>query len=160
MSTALGHRAYHVAREAFGEVGVDTEAAMARLDRIPVAMNCWQGDDVRGFEDPHRALSGGIQATGNHPGRARTPDELRADAELAMSLIPGPVRFTLTDRRFDLTSATDRRLNPGVSGEQPQKSHAHQPVRHVSQANFGCAPILACASATAAARTRGSRCRG
>jgi L-rhamnose isomerase len=88
-------RAYSLAREAFAANGVDTEAALARLDRIPISLHCWQGDDVRGFESPDGPLTGGIQTTGNYPGRARNADELRADADLAMAQIPGPKRFNL-----------------------------------------------------------------
>jgi L-rhamnose isomerase len=87
--------AYALAREVFAGMGVDTEAAMTRLDRIPISLHCWQGDDVRGFENPHGPLTGGIQTTGNYPGRARTADELRADVEVAMAQIPGPKRFNL-----------------------------------------------------------------
>ena len=87
--------AYRLAQDQYAALGVDTEAAMARLDTIPISLNCWQGDDVRGFEQPERALSGGIAAIGNYPGRARTADELRADLELAMRLIPGPCRLNL-----------------------------------------------------------------
>lgn len=99
--------AYALAREAFAAIGVDSEAAMARLDRIPISLHCWQGDDVRGFEDPQAPLTGGIQTTGNYPGRARTADELRADVEVAMAQIPGPKRFNLhaiyleADRRVE-----------------------------------------------------------
>ena len=64
-------RAYALAREAFAAIGVDTEAALSRLDRIPISLHCWQGDDVRGFENPQGPLTGGIQATGNYPGCAR-----------------------------------------------------------------------------------------
>jgi L-rhamnose isomerase len=99
-------RAYQLAREAFSAVGVDVEAAIGRLDRIPISLHCWQGDDVRGFENPDGPLTGGIQSTGNHPGRARTPDELRADAELAMAQIPGPKRFNLHAIYLD----TERRV--------------------------------------------------
>jgi L-rhamnose isomerase len=88
-------RAYSLAREAFAANGVDTDAALGRLDRIPISLHCWQGDDVRGFERPDAPLTGGIQTTGNYPGRARTADELRADADLAMAQIPGPKRFNL-----------------------------------------------------------------
>lgn len=87
--------AYALARDLYASLGVDTERALERLDRIPVSMHCWQGDDVRGFENPQGALTGGISATGNYPGRARTADELRADAEVAMAQIPGPKRFNL-----------------------------------------------------------------
>jgi L-rhamnose isomerase len=87
--------AYALAREAFAAIGVDTEAALASLDGIPISLHCWQGDDVRGFENPQGPLTGGIQTTGNYPGRARTADELRADVEVAMAQIPGPKRFNL-----------------------------------------------------------------
>jgi L-rhamnose isomerase len=87
--------AYALARQAYADLGVDTEAALARLDRIPISLNCWQGDDVRGFEDPQREVTGGIAATGSYPGRARSADELRADADVALAQIPGPKRFNL-----------------------------------------------------------------
>jgi len=99
-------RAYQLAREAYAAVGVDVDAAVARLDHIPISLHCWQGDDVRGFENPDGPLTGGIQSTGNYPGRARTPDELRADAELAMAQIPGPKRFNLHAIYLD----TERRV--------------------------------------------------
>ena len=101
-------RAYSLAREAFAGIGVDTDAALARLDRIPISLHCWQGDDVRGFEDPDAALSGGIQATGNYPGRARNATELRADADLAMAQIPGPLRFNLHAIYLDTDRAVGR----------------------------------------------------
>lgn len=87
--------AYALARERYAAVGVDTEQAMERLDRIPISLQCWQGDDVRGFENPQGQLTGGISATGNYPGRARTADELRADADVALAQLPGPHRFNL-----------------------------------------------------------------
>src|SRR6185295_9753545 len=90
--TIDSQRTYSLAREAFAATGVDTDAALARLDRIPISLHCWQGDDVRGFERPDAPLTGGIQTTGNYPGRARNADELRADADLAMAQIPGPKR--------------------------------------------------------------------
>ena len=86
---------YSLAREHYAAMGVDTEAAMARLAEIPISLHCWQGDDVGGFEDTGESLSGGIAVTGNYPGRARTPDELRADLDMALSLIPGKHRLNL-----------------------------------------------------------------
>ena len=86
---------YPAARELYAEMGVDAEAAMARLERIPVSLHCWHGDDVGGFENTGEGLSGGIAVTGNYPGRARTPDELRADLDKALSLIPGKHRLNL-----------------------------------------------------------------
>ncbi|MEZ0582230.1 L-rhamnose isomerase [Erwinia sp. STN24] len=88
-------QAFELAKSRFAEQGVDVDAALKQLDQLPISMHCWQGDDVRGFENPQGALTGGIQATGNYPGRARTAVELRADLEQAMSLIPGPKRLNL-----------------------------------------------------------------
>lgn len=88
-------QAYALAKQRFADIGVDVEAALKQLDRLPVSMHCWQGDDVRGFENPQGALTGGIQATGNYPGRARNVEELRSDLDRAMSLIPGPKRLNL-----------------------------------------------------------------
>ena len=85
---------YEAAKEIYRAVGVDTDAALEALKNIPVSMHCWQGDDVMGF-DGAGALSGGIQATGNYPGRARTPEELMADMDEALSLIPGTHRINL-----------------------------------------------------------------
>ena len=85
---------YEAAKEIYRAVGVDTAAALEALKNIPVSMHCWQGDDVIGF-DGAGALSGGIQATGNYPGRARTPEELMADMDEALSLIPGTHRINL-----------------------------------------------------------------
>ena len=87
--------AYVLARERFAGMGVDTESALRTLDSIPISIQCWQGDDVRGFENPEGALTGGIQTSGNYPGRARNADELRADLELAFSEIPGQKRLNL-----------------------------------------------------------------
>lgn len=85
---------YEVAREAYKGMGVDTDGALEALKKIPVSMHCWQGDDVVGF-DGAGALSGGIQTTGNYPGKAATPEELMADIDKALSLIPGKHRINL-----------------------------------------------------------------
>lgn len=86
---------YDAARERFAALGVDTGAALKRLARIPISLHCWQGDDVAGFEVSEAGLTGGIMATGNYPGRARTPDELRADLETVFRLLPGRHRLAL-----------------------------------------------------------------
>ncbi|KQN55697.1 L-rhamnose isomerase [Erwinia sp. E602] len=101
-------QAFALAKQRFADIGVDVEAAMTQLDRLPVSMHCWQGDDVRGFENPQGALTGGIQATGNYPGRARSVDELRADLEQAMKLIPGPKRLNLHAIYLDTEQTVDR----------------------------------------------------
>ncbi len=88
-------QAFELAGLRYAEIGVDVNAALDQLNKLPISMHCWQGDDVRGFENPQGSLTGGIQATGNYPGRASTPVELRADLDRAMSLIPGPKRLNL-----------------------------------------------------------------
>jgi L-rhamnose isomerase len=87
--------AYELAHTRFAQIGVDTDEVIAALDGIPISIQCWQGDDVRGFENPLGSLTGGIMTSGDYPGRARTGDELRADLELAFALIPGKKRLNL-----------------------------------------------------------------
>ena len=79
---------YESARELYKKIGVDTDAAIAKLKSIPVSLHCWQGDDVIGF-DHDGPLTGGIQTTGNYPGKATTPEQLMADMDKAISLMPG-----------------------------------------------------------------------
>ena len=95
MPTHSTERAYEDARERYAELGVHTETALDRLAAVSISLHCWQGDDVGGFERFGTGLGGGLAATGNYPGKARTPDELRSDAEKALSLIPGRHRFNL-----------------------------------------------------------------
>ena len=87
--------AYALARERYAAIGVDTEQALTTLRDVPISLQCWQGDDVLGFEEPDRGLGGGLMATGNYPGRARTVDELRSDLDIAYSVIPGSHRLSL-----------------------------------------------------------------
>ena len=87
--------AYTLAQSTYAELGVDTEAALQALTAIPISLHCWQGDDVGGFEQGGGALTGGIQATGNYPGKARTITELQSDLDKALSLIPGKHRLNL-----------------------------------------------------------------
>lgn len=88
-------QAYGIARERYAALGVDTDAALRALGKLSISLHCWQADDVTGFENQGGALSGGIQVTGNYPGRARNIDELRADILKAASLIPGRHRLNL-----------------------------------------------------------------
>ena len=87
--------AYKLANERYAALGVDAAAALKKLQALSISLHCWQGDDVGGFENFGNALSGGIAVTGNYPGKARTPDELRADLDKALSLIPGQHRLNL-----------------------------------------------------------------
>lgn len=86
---------YASAKDQYASIGVDTDAALAILATIPISVHCWQGDDVGGFESDAGLTGGGILATGNYPGRARTIDELRCDLELVYSLVPGLHRLNL-----------------------------------------------------------------
>ncbi len=96
MSKDHTERMYKMASDAYAELGVDVEAALKSLEGVAISLHCWQGDDVSGFENLGEGLSGGgIQATGNYPGKARNADELRSDLDLALSLIPGRHRLNL-----------------------------------------------------------------
>ena len=104
----MGGSNYDSAKAAFADWEVDSEAALERLAEISISVHCWQGDDVGGFETRSGSSGGGIQATGNHPGRARTPDELRADLEFAFSQIPGRHRLNLHAMYPDTDETPDR----------------------------------------------------
>jgi L-rhamnose isomerase len=87
--------AYELAQERYAALGVDTDVALNRLAQVAISLHCWQGDDVGGFEPSGGELSGGIAATGNYPGKARSADELRADLDVAYRIIPGSHRLNL-----------------------------------------------------------------
>jgi L-rhamnose isomerase len=95
MSDQHIQQAYNLAQERYAELGVNTDQALARLADVSLSLHCWQGDDVGGFENPGGELTGGIAATGNYPGKARSADELRRDLDLAYSLLPGSHRLNL-----------------------------------------------------------------
>jgi len=113
-------QAYEMARRRYADLGVDTDKAMGRLGKIPISLHCWQGDDVGGFENPETGLDGGIAVTGNYPGKARTPNELRADLEKTLSLIPGKHRLNLhaiyldTDRKVERNELEPEHFTPWV----------------------------------------------
>ncbi len=94
-SSASVARAFEHAREVYEKLGVDVEKALNTLSTLSISLHCWQGDDVVGFENTGESIGGGLAVTGSYPGRARTPDELRADLEKAVSLIPGTHRLNL-----------------------------------------------------------------
>jgi len=103
-------QAYQIAKEQYAAQGVDVDAAMKELAKIPISLHCWQGDDVGGFERPGATLDGGgIQATGNYPGKARTIAELRADLDQALKLVPGRHRLNLHASYADLGGRTVER---------------------------------------------------
>lgn len=87
---------YMEAKEKYAGLGIDTDAAIAKLKTVPISLHCWQGDDVRGFDtDPSKPLTGGIQTTGNYPGRARNHAELMADIDEVLKLCPGAKKLNL-----------------------------------------------------------------
>ena len=86
--------AYEYAKSEYAKYGIDTDAAIEKLSQVSLSVHCWQGDDVTGF-DSRAALSGGIQTTGNYPGKARTPEELMSDLDVALSLMPGKKKLNL-----------------------------------------------------------------
>lgn len=100
--------AYQLAKEQYGYLGIDTEEVLDKLKQEAISVNCWQGDDISGFEDPDGELTGGIQATGDYPGKPRSADELRQDIEKAFSLIPGKQRLNLHAIYLDTDYKVDR----------------------------------------------------
>lgn len=112
---------YEEAKAKYASIGVDTDAALKKLDKAKISMHCWQGDDVKGFLTPEGELTGGIMATGNYPGAAHTPDQLRQDLEKAYSLIPGKHKLNLhamyldTDENVDLNEIEPKHFEKWVS---------------------------------------------
>lgn len=119
---------YESAKKMYSEIGVDTDAAIAKLKTIPVSLHCWQGDDVMGFVG-NTSLSGGIQTTGNYPGRARNFDELKQDLDCAFSLIPGIKRLNLhaiyavSDSALHLDKLTIKEFEPWLDWALPKGIH-------------------------------------
>lgn len=113
--------AYQLAKERYALIGVDTDAALEKLQNIKISMHCWQGDDVRGFLNPDGELTGGIMSTGNYLGAAHTPDQLRQDLEKAYSLIPGKHKLNLhaiyldTEEKVDLNEIEPRHFEKWVA---------------------------------------------
>ncbi len=125
---------YLEAKAKYAALGVDTNAAIERLKTVPVALHCWQGDDVRGFDtDPNKPLTGGIQTTGNYPGRARTPEELMADIDKVISLVPGQVKMNL-----HASYAIFDEENPWVDRDKLEPKHFAKWVKFCKDRGLGC----------------------
>ena len=124
---------YTEAKKCYAAYGIDTDSVLSRLRAVPVSLHCWQGDDVHGFDTaPDQPLTGGIQTTGNYPGRARTPDELMADLDLAFSLIPGTPKLNLHAcyAIFDKDEWADR--------DKLEPRHFKKWVEFCRQRHLGC----------------------
>lgn len=119
-------KSYEAAKALYAQHGIDTDAVLEQLKQVKVSMHCWQGDDVRGFLNRDQDLTGGISVTGNYPGGARTPDELRADLEKAFSLIPGKHKVNLhaiyadTDERVELDRIEPKHFEKWVAWAKEQ----------------------------------------
>lgn len=119
-------QAYQIAKERYAAIGVDTDAALKKLQAIKISMHCWQGDDVKGFMMPEGDLTGGIMSTGNYSGAAKTPDQLRQDLEKAFSLIPGQHKLNLhaiyldTDEKVDLNEIEPKHFEKWVAWAKEQ----------------------------------------
>ena len=124
--------AYELAREAYAAYGIDTEAVMERIGNKAISMQCWQGDDVMGFDQEDNAASGGIMTTGNYPGRARNFEELTADFDKAASLIPGKKRVNL---HASYAVFTDE--NPWVDRDQIEYKHFEPWVQWAQERGYG-----------------------
>ncbi|WP_099224705.1 L-rhamnose isomerase [Listeria costaricensis] len=126
MLTETIEKKYLAAKEEYAALGVDTDEVLKKLADVKISMHCWQGDDVRGFMAPDQELTGGISVTGNYPGRARTPDELRQDLEKAYSLIPGKHKLNLhaiyvdTDEKIDLDEIEPKHYEKWVEWAKEQ----------------------------------------
>ncbi len=125
---------YTEAKEKYAEYGVDTEKAIEKLKNVSVSLHCWQGDDVRGFDtDPEKPLTGGIQTTGNYPGRARTPKELMADIDKVLELVPGKVKLNL-----HASYAIFDDENPWVDRDKIEPKHFKKWAEFCKERGIGC----------------------
>ena len=121
---------YESAKQKYASFGIDVEAALETLKKIPVSLHAWQGDDVVGFENFETALTGGCQVTGNYPGRARTADELRDDLDLVLKLVPGKSRVCLQGHQVD-------RMIPGVDRDGFTIEHFSNWLAWAKEKNIG-----------------------
>ena len=134
MNTTNILNAYTLAKERYAALGIDTDKAIATLEKTPISLHCWQTDDVMGFES-NAGLSGGIQTTGNYPGRARTIDEVRADLEFVNSLLAGTQRVNLHEIYGDFGGKFVDRDQVGVEHFQSSTSFGHPKSGELSLAN-------------------------
>ncbi len=126
---------FDYAKERYAAIGVDVEAAMEKLRHAPVSLHCWQGDDVRGFDtDPEKPLTGGIQTTGNYPGRARTPEELMADIDMVLSLTPGTKKMNL----HASYAIFDEENGGWVDRDKLEPKHFKKWVDYCKERGLGC----------------------
>ena len=125
---------YIEAKKEYAKYGINTDAAIEKLKNVSVSLHCWQGDDVRGFDtDPNKPLTGGIQTTGNYLGRARTPEELMADIDEVLKLVPGKVKMNL-----HACYAIFDDENPWVDRDKIEPKHFKKWVDFCKERGLGC----------------------
>lgn len=124
------NEAFLHAKKVYERWGIDAEKQLDKLKDVPISINCWQGDDITGFEVKQRELSGGIDVTGNYPGKATTPEELRSDLKKALSLIPGSHRINL----HAIYAETD---GEEVERDELQPKHFENWVKWAKKNNLG-----------------------
>lgn len=125
---------YFEAKKKYAALGIDTDAAIKCLRKVPVSLHCWQGDDVRGFDtNPNKPLTGGIQTTGNYPGRARTPEELMEDIDFVLALCPGTKKLNL-----HASYAIFDEENPWVDRNRLEPRHFAKWVTFCKERGIGC----------------------
>ena len=125
---------YSDAKKVYAAYGVDTEKALDIIKGVCVSLHCWQGDDVRGFDtDPSKPLTGGIQTTGNYPGRARTPEELMADIDEVLKLVPGKIKMNL-----HASYAIFDEEHPWVDRDKLEPEHFKKWVDFCKERGLGC----------------------
>ena len=135
MKAELILKNYEIAKERYAALGVDTDKAIETLEKTPISLHCWQADDVVGFERGE-AASGGIQSTGNYPGKARNIDELRQDIEKVNSLLAGTFRLNLHEiyGEFGASSTTSTisvcstSIQPSAASAKPSLPAANTPL--------------------------------
>lgn len=126
---------FEYAKQKYAAIGVDVEAAMETLKKVPVSLHCWQGDDVKGFDgDPSAPLTGGIQTTGNYPGRARNPEELMADLDMAIKLCPGQMKMNL----HACYAIFDEENGGWVDRDKLEPKHFEKWVKFCKERGLGC----------------------
>ena len=125
---------YLEAKAKYAALGIDTDAAIEKLKKVPVALHCWQGDDVGGFDQKEKSLTGGIQTTGNYPGKARTPEELMQDIDKVVALVPGTVKMNL----HACYAIFDEENGGWVDRDKIEPKHFAKWVKFCKERGMGC----------------------
>lgn len=164
MKDAQIQKAYEAAKERYAEIGVNTDAVLEQIANVSLSLHCWQTDDVTGFENPDGQLSGGIQATGNYPGKARNIEEVRKDIEKVKTLLPGNHRLNIHaiygdfgGQKVDRDQIEPKHFQSWIRLGQGQQHEARLQQHQLSRTRR--AATRRCRTATRASATSGSSIR-